>query len=54
MSNASGTATKKVTIQSILNAESRWNIFLPPDPTGVSGSAGNPITIGSRYTNNYF
>lgn len=40
-SDAAGTATSKITVQSILNAESRWSLFLPPAPTSVTATAGN-------------
>lgn len=40
-SDASGVATNKVTLQSILDLETRWSIFKPGAPTNLSGTAGN-------------
>lgn len=40
-SDSSGTVTNKVTVQSILNAETRWSLLLPTAPTNVTGTPGN-------------
>lgn len=40
-SDSAGTVTNKVTLQSILDLETRWDIFKPSAPTNLSGTAGN-------------
>jgi hypothetical protein len=40
-SDAAGTVTNKVTVQSILNADARWALFLPAAPTSLTTTAGN-------------
>lgn len=40
-SDSAGTTTSKVTVQSILDAETRWAALLPSAPTNLVGTAGN-------------
>lgn len=40
-SNSSGTSTNKITLQSILDLENRWNLFLPPVPMSLVATGGN-------------
>jgi hypothetical protein len=40
-SNSAGSATNKITLQSILDLEARWDSFKPAAPTAVTPTAGN-------------
>lgn len=44
-SNSAGTATNKVTVQSILDADTRWDLFKPGVPTSLSGTIGNAQVV---------
>lgn len=44
-SDSAGTVTNKVTVQSILNADARWALFLPAAPTSLTTTAGNAQVI---------
>lgn len=41
VSDAGGTVTNKVSVQSLLNADARWSVFLPAAPTSLTATAGS-------------
>lgn len=45
VSDAAGTVTNKITVQSIFDLDARWNVFKPGTPSLVSVTAGNAQVV---------
>ena len=45
VSDAAGTVTNKITVQSIFDLDARWNVFKPGAPSIVSVTAGNAQVV---------